>query len=158
MAVDPHELNRCLEAVQGYLTLGMVEEAWEELDDLPPDLRSSDMVAHTRIKIYQSLEKWEPARMLAESLAMKSPENADWWVEWAYSLRREQSVAAARGVLWEASMRHPGVAIISYNLACYAAVLGDLDEARKLLDRAIALDSSFRAVAPGDPDLEALFK
>lgn len=151
-----HQLNRSLEAVHGFLSLGMVEDAWEELESLPPDLRSLDDVLHTKLKIYQLLEKWEPARQLAEALAMKSPENPDWWVEWAYCLRREKSVQAARGVLWEGSMRHPGVAIIAYNLACYASVLGEKDEARRLLDRAIALDGTFRSLAKDDPDLEGL--
>jgi hypothetical protein len=47
--------------------------------------------------------------------------------------------------------------MISYNLACYASVLGELDDARRLLDRVFAMDASFKAMALEDPDLEAIF-
>jgi len=95
--------------------------------------------------------------VLAESLARRSPENPGWWLSWTYALRREQSVEAAQAVLRKAAELHPHEAMIAYNLACYASVLGDLAEARTLLEIACKLDKTFRGMALDDPDLELLW-
>ncbi len=75
-----NDLERNLEASLGYLTLGMHQDAWNELENLPPELRADDGVLELRIQIYQALGKWESARVLAESLAKRSPENSYWWI------------------------------------------------------------------------------
>ncbi len=107
------ELERLLSPVSGYLTLGMCEEAWEELESLPAVLRVHDAVLSLRVEILQRLGKWESARMLAESLAKRCPENPEWWLQWAYSLRREQTVEVAQTVLREAAALHPDEALIT---------------------------------------------
>lgn len=150
------EFKRSLEAVEGYLTLGLYQDAWDELDSLPPEIRTEHAVVELRCEIYQRLGKWNAARVLAESMAHRFPENPSWWLTWAYALRREETVEAARGVLWEAVQRHPGVGLISYNLACYSSVLGELDEARRLLTRAFAIDPDLKKIATGDEDLQPL--
>ena len=152
-----NDTPRHLQAALGYLTLGMHQDAWDELENLPPELRTDVAVLELRIQIYQLLGKWEPARILAESLALKFPENPIWWIHWAYSLRREKNVREAQGVLWHAVQIHPVFAPIVYNLACYACVLGQMEDARSLLERAFLLDPNFKATALDDPDLEAIF-
>ena len=151
---EPHHR---LDAAHGYIDLGMFEEAWDELESLPPDLRADDVVFEMRLEIFQRMQKWESARILAESLAKRSPENPGWWLAWSDSIRREQSVEAASEVLRQAAMIHPTVAIITYKLACYSCVLGDVAEARDLLAKAIELDDSFKMIALDDPDLDAIF-
>ena len=108
-----NELERLLSPISGYLTLGMFEDAWETLEDFPPELRIHDTVLGLRVEILQRLGKWESARMLAESLAKRCPENPDWWLDWAYSLRREQTVEVAQTVLREAAALHPDEALIT---------------------------------------------
>ena len=150
-------LARNLEAALGYLDLGMHQDAWDELENLPPELRADDRVLELRIKIYQRLEKWNSARVLAESLAKRSPENPHRWILWAFFLRREKSVEAARAVLMEAAAVHPDAALIPYNLACYACVLGQIEAARKLLTVAFSMDVMFKRIALDDPDLDPIF-
>jgi predicted Zn-dependent protease len=152
------DLKRTLDAAAGYLTLGLIDDAWEELESLPPAMEREDAVLELRCEIYQRLGRWNSARVLAESMAHRSPENPAWWLSWAYALRREQSVEAARGVLWEAAQLHPGVPLITYNLACYASVLGELDEARRLLAKSFAMDPGMKKIAGKDPDLTPVFR
>jgi hypothetical protein len=52
--------------------------------------------------------------------------------------------------------KFPNCGTIQFNLACYAAQLGQLDEARRRLGRAIHLDKGFAIMAKTDPDLEAI--
>jgi tetratricopeptide (TPR) repeat protein len=66
-------------------------------------------------------------------------------------------VEAAQRVLREARAIHPNVGMIAYNLACYACMLGDLEEARILLQIAFSLDPLLRKTALDDPDLEPLW-
>lgn len=152
------EIERTIQAVSGYLDLGMLLEAWDELETLAPDERLNNEVISLRIEILHRLEKWESSRILAESMAAKFPKNPDWWIAWAYALRREKDIHEARGVLWEAVQRHPSVALISYNLGCYASVLGELDEAKKLLHRAFAIEPELKMTALDDPDLSYWFE
>jgi hypothetical protein len=152
-----NELERLLSPVSGYLTLGMHQDAWDLLGDLSPELRIHDAVLGLRLEILQHLEKWESARVLAESLAKRSPENPDWWLSWSYALRRERSVEAAQAVLREASEIHSDVALITYNLACYACILDDLAATRTLLKIAFAMDPALKQTALDDSDLDPIF-
>lgn len=152
-----NDLQRNLGAALGYLALGMPEEAWDELESLPPELRAEDLVLDIRISIYHRLEKWEDARVLAESLTKSCPENPQWWILWAYSLRREKSVDDARAVLMNATIKHPDVAIIRCNLACYSCMEGDLETASYLLKQAFAMDPDLKKIALDDSDLAPFF-
>jgi len=38
------ELERAIQAATGYIGLGMLDDAWEELESLPPELRAHDAV------------------------------------------------------------------------------------------------------------------
>jgi predicted Zn-dependent protease len=149
--------SRNLKAAMGYLDLGMAQDAWNELEKLPPFLKDRDAVLDLRIEIFQRLEKWESARVLAESLAKRFPENPSWWLHWAYSLRREKSVEAAQAVLMEAASVHPDMPLIPYNLACYSCVLGNLEAGRILLARAFSMSPHLKKKALDDPDLDPIF-
>ena len=149
--------QRPLDAALGYFYLGLYDYAWDELESLPAEVRLTDPVLEMRLAVYHALNKWNPARILAESLAQRFPENPNWWIQWAYSLRREKSVTEARGVLWQAVQIHPASATIIYNLACYACVLGEMDEAKRLLEQAFALDADFKITALDDSDLNPIF-
>ncbi len=99
MSPDEHAIS----AVVGYISLGMFEDAWQELESLPPEQRADGDVISLRIEILQRLEKWESCRVLAESMAKRFPANPDWWITWAYALRREKSIHEP----WRARF-HPG--------------------------------------------------
>jgi len=146
-----------LQAALGYLELGMHHDAWDELEALPPELRADDTVSELRISIYEAMEKWEPARVVAESLARRCPDNPRWWILWAYSLRREKSVADARAVLMEAAVIHPDFALIHYNLACYSCVEGAVPGATSLLKKAFSMNQDLRMTALDDRDLDPIF-
>lgn len=54
-------------------------------------------------------------------------------------------------------VRFPREAAISFNLACYAAQSGDLDDARDCLRRAFELEPGLRQKALDDPELALLW-
>lgn len=152
--VDDATARRIM-AVQGYADLGLFEEAEEELGALASDL---EIVNALRCELLSRQSRWEEMRALAEDLARRSPEEAQWWISWAYAARRARSISEAREILLEGRRLHPKEALIVYNLACYASVSGEPEDARRLLEEAVALDANFEEMARHDEDLEPLFR
>jgi hypothetical protein len=52
---------------------------------------------------------------------------------------------------------HPKVAMIAFNLACYANVTGRMEEAKERPRHAIDLDKDIRGLALDDDDLKPLW-
>jgi tetratricopeptide (TPR) repeat protein len=149
-------LNRRLSYAQGYLELGMLQEAAAELDQIPAPACDSSQVLALRLALLQEQKNWNALRLAAENFVRREPQEAGGWITWAYATRRDQSLTAAEKILLEAELVHPDEATIHFNLGCYACQRGDLKEARRRVNRAVALEKSFRALAATDPDLAPL--
>ena len=149
-------LKRHLSHAQGYLELGMVAEAAAELGHIKgPDAESTEVLA-VRLAVLHEQRDWRAVRDLARELVKRAPVDAAVWVTLAYATRRADSLESAEKILLAAEKQHPAEPTIQFNLGCYACQRGDLQTARKRVDRAIALDSKFAKLAATDPDLEPL--
>jgi Tfp pilus assembly protein PilF len=144
-----------LSQVRGYLGLGMVNEAAAELAELPGEAAQETEVLALRVLVFQEQQQWPQLVEVARELVQRQPKEAGWWITWAYGTRRSQSLAEAEAILRDAEHTHPKEAAIQFNLGCYACQRGDLAEARRRVNEAIALDQSFAGAAAIDPDLEA---
>jgi tetratricopeptide (TPR) repeat protein len=85
------------------------------------------------------------------------PGTAGWWISLAYALRRTESIEKAEAILLRAQAIHPEVAMIAFNLACYASVTGRMEEAKARLRPAVELDRNVRRLAVDDDDLRPLW-
>lgn len=150
------DLKWRLSHARGYLGLGMVGEAAAELEQVPAAAAQETEVLELRALILQEQEKWPALVETARQLVLRRPGEAGWWISWAYATRRSRSLEAAEAILVEAERTHPQEATIQFNLGCYACLRGDLTEARRRVERAVALDQSFRQAAASDPDLVRL--
>ena len=72
-------------------------------------------------------------------------------------VRRSESVEKAEAILLRAQAIHPKIAMIAFNLACYASVTGRMEEAKERLRHAIELDKEIRKLAIDDDDLKPLW-
>jgi predicted Zn-dependent protease len=138
---------------QGYLDLGMFDDAHREIDQVILQGRVEPSILGLRLAIYLEAEQWHTAIQLAESLLMLQPNNPTWSIQLAYATRRGHCLEAAQRVLQEAEKRFPKEPLIKFNLGCYAAQLGEVKEAKVLVERAIKIDRTFREIARHDPDL-----
>ena len=152
--MTPHE--RHLTAAAGYLELGMSADASAELDAIEPERRSDWQVLALRVAVCQETKDWVPMLLLSERLMAMQPARAEWPIALAYATRRCQSLAAARKILLAAMERFPEESTIRYNLACYEALMGDLEPARDHLARAIRMNGAHREMALADADLAPL--
>lgn len=148
--------KRHLAFARGYLELGLVAEAAAELERLAPADRDTFEAAGIQLAILQEQKDWPRLLDAARRFVARHPEEAGGWVTWAYAARRAESLGAAEDILLQGEQLHPSEATIQFNLGCYACQRGDLREARRRVDCAIALDPKFTAAAATDPDLEPL--
>ena len=130
-------------ASSGYLELGMFDDA--------------ALVLGARVGIYLAAKKWDMAAAVASHLVKVDPQTAGWWISLAYALRRTESIEKAEAILLRAQAIHPKVAMIAFNLACYASVTSRLEEAKERLRHAIELDSGIRGLALDEKDLRPLW-
>lgn len=150
------QLKWLLSHARGYLELGMIEEAAAELAKVPTTEEGRFDVRILRAFVLQEQKQWPALAQIAAGLVREKPDDAGWWITWAYAVRRAESLAAAEVILLEAEKSHPDEATIQFNLGCYACQRGELATARTRVDRAIALNEHFREAAATDPDLALL--
>ena len=149
-------IRRRLSHARGYLELGMIAEAEAELAQIPaPESEMVDAIA-VRVAILQERGNWPALREAAREFVRRMPVEPSGWVTWAYATRRAVSLHEAEKILLEAERHHPEEATIQFNLGCYACQRGDLVEARRRVDRAIAIEPKFKQAAATDPDLAPL--
>jgi Tfp pilus assembly protein PilF len=148
------DLEHLLQPAMGYLQLGMLEEANDEIEALPQEAKTDKVVLGIQVLIYQGLGAWPLMSGVSGFLAHEWPEESDHWIWFAYATRRCRSIAEAELILKNAVRLHPSVSMIHFNLACYAALLGNLDSARENLAAAISLNPESRSHALTESDLQ----
>lgn len=148
--------NRRLSYAQGYYELGMLAEAAAELAQVPESADAVLEVIALRMAVAQAQENWPVLQAATAKFVEREPGDAGAWVIWAYAARRGDSLAAAEKILLEAERQHSEEPTIQFNLGCYACQRGDLKEARRRVDDAIARDEKFRELAASDADLAPL--
>ena len=155
---SPDELLRhhVLRAVEGYLELGMVDAAAEELDAVNPHHSPHPEVREVLLSLQMRQEKWAAAVTTGRLLCRECPDEALPFIQTAYCLHELGETGEALRTLRQGPETLQEDAVYHYNAACYLAVLGHMKEAKSSLQTAMALDESLREYADTDPDLAAL--
>jgi Flp pilus assembly protein TadD len=125
----------------------MFDDAAMVLEEIAPEDKTRNEVLGARVGIYMAAKKWDMAAAVASHLVKVDPETAGWWISLAYAVRRTESVENAEAILLRAQAKHPKVAMIALNLACYASATGRVEEAKERLRHAIELDKDIRRLA-----------
>jgi lipopolysaccharide biosynthesis regulator YciM len=133
-------------ASSGYLELGMFDDAALVLEEIAPEDKNRNEVLGARVNLYMVAKKWDMAAAVASHLVKVDPGTAGWWISLAYALRRTESVEKAEAILLRAQTIHPKVAMIAFNLACYASVAGRMEDAKERLCE-IAMKPSYHSLS-----------
>ena len=150
--------SRRLEHAAGYLALGLVNQASDELEAIEGMDRLSAEVMSARVDLYVTAKQWDLLLAVSRELARLRPEDEHGWIHWAYALREMNRVAEAKVVLLEAEPMHGKTcAALHHNLACYACLLGDNEEAKRRVMEACRLGGEWQKTAREDPDLKGLW-
>jgi len=149
-------IERSLLATQGYIELEMPVEALAELDSLSGDDQDREEVLQLRLFVLMRGRLWTGARDVCERLREIFPEGATGYIHGAFCLHELGHTAEAKGVLLSGPASLLKEATYFYNLGCYDAVLGNLEEATASLRTSFEMDKKFREIAKYDPDLQAV--
>lgn len=153
----PQEVLWRLDACDGYLDLGMLDRARQELDRVTGPSRNSTPFQQAELRLLMESKDWPAAGAAARHLRDLEPGEPAHWVQLAYAIRRAESIEAARAILLEAAARFPKVAVIPHNLACYECRLGRPGDAMTQLECAFGIDPGCRDLAREDEDLRPLW-
>jgi len=145
-----------LNAAVGYLSLGMPEDAWNELEDIEAKQRARPEVLKVRVEVCRALKQWEMMAEASNHLRKIEPDDVGHPLNMAYAVRRFRGEAEAADILSLALRRYYDDALVRYNLACYWCVMERIEEAREMLGTACRRDESLRELAETDEDLVGL--
>lgn len=151
---DSHHLT----AAEGWLELGNHLEANEELEQITPALRAHPQVLLLRHRIYEYAKQWTMCVEVASAYLSLLPDQPEGWLSRSFALHELQRTREAYDLLLPVADKFPQLWTIPYNLACYCAQLGQLDESKKWLQQAMRInEKEVQRTAIDDPDLSPLW-
>jgi predicted Zn-dependent protease len=149
-------LERILLTVQGYMELDMPEEALREILLVKPADQNREDVLQIKLFILMRTKCWEAALEICKFLQELNPETTVGYIHGAFCLHENGQTPEAKAML----LRGPATLLQEptyyYNLACYDAILGNLEDAKKNLRTSFKMDEKFREIAKYDPDLKSI--
>jgi predicted Zn-dependent protease len=150
------EAQRALDAVDGYLYLGLTGDALAQVSQIAREEQDEAPVMLSRIRVLLHLRRWKDAEMLARRGSRLHPDEEEFTVQRAFALHQLEKGEEAFKVLLAAPEWIRRTGILHYNLGCYEARLGDMNTARRCIDAAIELNSAMKRNVRSDPDLAGL--
>ena len=150
---DQLAFTKHFERAQGWLLLENYAAADKALRLIPVAFRGRPEVEQFRAQLHLSAGDWRRAEPILRRLREEDPAEPQHSVSLAFAVRRAKSIGAAEEILLEARERFPEVAVIWFNLACYAAQQERFADACTWLREASHREPGFRELAKTDSDL-----
>lgn len=140
-------LRNSLESALGWFDLGLPCEALRELEALPEADRARMETLELRAVLLQQQQRWEEAAATYAELCRREGAGVDRFIAWGCCLYELNRVAECREALLAAPPEARDQGLWNYHLACYEALLGRADEARRLIHRSLEIEPRLRAMA-----------
>lgn len=150
------KFERQLRIAEGYAELGMHEEALAELDKLSGQVEDFPEILRMRVAIVLQLREWGTALHLSRRLCQLLPNESYGFIHAAFCLHELGKTLEAKETLLNGPASLLDQPLYYYNLGCYDAVLGNLEQARAYLRASFRLNKEFREIAKNDADLKEL--
>lgn len=148
-----------LRAAEGWLELGLAEEAAAELAHIAPAHRDDRQVLALRMSLHYHAGEWADCLAAAQTLASAAPASPWAFVNGSIALYRLGRTREAWEFLHPVLEKFPENWTVPYNLACYAAQLGHRDDALRMYDLARKRTDArqLKQIALDDPDLQPIW-
>lgn len=125
------------------------------MEQITPTLRAHPEVPELRCRIYAAAKKWESCIVVAETLTDQLPNRSTGWLLLAAAEHGLGATADAYETLCAVSEQFAEMPEVTFELARYAAVLGEWQECEDWLSRALDVgDKEWKAKALDDPLLK----
>ena len=150
-----------LRAVAGWMELGLPADGLVELEGLPDPIKEHPELLKLRFNILRPLRRFAEALDTAERLTTAAPGDKWGWLYRSHALHWLGRSNEAYSRLQPLRGKFPTSFELPYDLACYCAQTGRIDEARVLIKESISLSGrkelDVLAMAGKDPDLQPLW-
>jgi Flp pilus assembly protein TadD len=168
MELTEERVKRRLTEAQGYLELAtldiesgmsspdLLDEAQACLDAVASSSILTTEIAYVQGSIHRERQAFGDAIPCFRKVLEQEPGHPTATVGLGWCLKRTGRLAEAIAPYVESIQRHPKMALLHYNLACYLSLLGRTAEALTALEHAFKLDTDFRKLAPGENDFEPI--
>ena len=128
-----------------------------ELEQIAPDHLDHPDVLERFWLVHAKEKDWDACVKTADLLVQSAPERPGGWIHRSYALHELNRTEEAYDQLNAAREVFSDDWLIPYNLACYLAQMGRLNEAARELYDALRINSNaVKHAAANDPDLEPL--
>ncbi|MFN2507520.1 MAG: hypothetical protein ABR589_01970 [Chthoniobacterales bacterium] len=145
-----------VQAAAGYAELGMFRESLAELDAIAPRLQNRPEVLYLRLHHLMRKRRWAHALRVSQMLCRVAPDCGTGFLHAGFCLHQLGKTAEARKLLITGPVALLKEPVYYYNMGCYEALLGNIEDAEVNLQISFKMDASFRDLAKRDPDLKAL--
>src|SRR5262249_1278165 len=132
--------ERNIRAAEGYADLGMYDDALAELDQLDPGEQDRLETVRMRVEIVLRKRDWRSALGLSLKACQLYPNDSSGFIHAAFCLHELGRTQEAKQTLLDGPAKLLDEPIYYYNLGCYDAVLGNLDQAKAYLRASFRLD------------------
>jgi tetratricopeptide (TPR) repeat protein len=154
--LEPPDIHY-LRAAMGWLELGNPREASGELDRISAPNREHPDVLEVWWHISAQTKQWQTCLEIADTMVRVDPTEPEPWIQRSFALHELKRTGEALDQLVHVVHRFPKVWTIPYNLACYCAQLGRLDDGEAWFKKAWNIDATAaREAAMVDRDLVPL--
>jgi tetratricopeptide (TPR) repeat protein len=143
-------------AACGYAELGMTRESIVELDAIECRFQNRPEVLQLRLHNLMHRKSWIRALGISRKLCQVAPDCGAGFLHAGFCLHELGKTAEAKELLLKGPVALLEEPIYYYNMGCYDALLGNVDEAREHLHTSFKMDGTFRELAKKDPDLKAV--
>jgi predicted Zn-dependent protease len=153
-----------LQAAEGWLALGDQAEANDELEQISAANRAHPGVLQLRWRVHAIAGKWDVCLEMATVLTTTTPERRFGWVHRAHTLHQLGRTQEAKDLLVSVANKFESNSTIPFHLARNCCGLGQMDEAFRWLQKAVAAVDHpaellrLRKQVVEDPALEPLRK
>ncbi len=154
--MDKLRIVKHLEAIEGYLALGMNDDALAEAEAALAEAPGTEPCLRAKSSVLMTMKRYAEAEACFRELLNVNPRSVDGWIHLAYCERRTTSLEAAVTSLQHALKLDPAHGLANFNMACYRAVQWLHAEALRLLARAVRKDAGFRKLARKETDFDSI--
>jgi len=155
-AYDRIRLQQIEREAEGYLELGMAQDALDALARRGAGVPLSAHGHHLEGESLRALERYEDALTPLEKAARLAPRDVRIWLALGWCHKRTARLDSAIEDMQRALALEPEEALLHYNLACYFSLAGRKRSALTHLSKALALDASYRELTEAEPDFDPI--
>jgi len=144
-------LKKQIEAIEGFLELGMLREAGEEFEKIDPQHRTLVDVMVVQMAIYRRMLMWEQVAIIARAIARSFPDDAKWHLQWAEALNECDEHRQARDVLAAVQERFADNAELQFTLDSHhnvSSCRGRINGTSSALQASVGSPSSLLTAGP----------